>query len=230
MKRVRQTTPIVLVTVLITAVAIIALKAPAGSLDPTAAPGSTMHTLDEIYANTLKSGTVVVPPEAVATLRGKSYLWAESIPGESTDDSRQDWIDIFGFEYDLNQVASTVGGAGGTTPRVDFSELKIIKQVDKASPLLTLRCCNGERINKVNLETTRLTKDGTAEILFRVELEHVIVSGVSPRFVYTGADYVLVEEVTLNFGKIRWVYSEYDPKGNSQEHEAAWDLMANVEI
>jgi type VI secretion system secreted protein Hcp len=231
MKKAKQTAPIVFVTILITAVVIFALRAPAGSLEPTSAPGPTMHTLDEIYANTLNSSTsstgVIVPPEGAATERGKSYLWIDEVRGESTDDERRDWIDIFGYEYVMTQTYTDPSGGGGSAGRVSFDAITIIKQVDKTSPQLSLHCCTGRHLNRVYIESTLLTADRIPGVYYRIELEDVVVAGVAPRLVHVGGEYVLMEEVSLRFGKIKWIYSEYDPKGGVQEFEQGWDLEAN---
>ncbi len=231
MKKAKQTAPIVFVTILITAVVIFALRAPAGSLEPTSAPGPTMHTLDEIYANTLNSNTssssVIVPPEGAATRRGKSYLWIEGVPGESTDDKRDLWIDIFGFEYAQTQTYDSSGSGGAGSARVEFSSVTITKQIDKASPQLSLNCCTGQHIPRVYIETTKAATDGSAEVLYKLELQDVLVTGVAPRLVYVGDEYVLMEELSLGFAKIKWIYSEYDPKGGVQEVKQGWDLEAN---
>lgn len=231
MKKAKQFTGITLVIISIVSIASLALKAPAGLLEPTSAPGSTMHTLDEIYANTLNSNTsstgVIVPPEGAAMGRGKSYLLVAGVPGESTDEERQGWIEIMGFSYEMlwQPPDPTGGGASGKT---DFSVITLVKQIDKASPFLSLYCANGTPIATVYIETTQVSKDTIPPVFYRIELENVLVAGVAPRLVYVGGEYVLIEEVALNYARIKWTYTYEDPKGDLHMFEQGWDLVENI--
>lgn len=233
MKKAKQFTGIFLVIISIVSIAGLALKAPAGLLEPTSAPGPTMHTLDEIYANTLNSSTsstgVIVPPEGAATGRGKSYLWVEGVPGESTDEERQGWIEIMGFSYEMlwQPPDPTGGGASGKT---DFSVITLVKQIDKASPFLSLYCANGTPIATVNIETTQVSTDTIPPVFYKIELEDVMVTGIAPRLVYVGGEYVLIEEVALNYATIKWTYTYVDPKGSAQTFEQGWNIVESSQL
>jgi len=57
----------------------------------------------------------------------------------------------------------------------------------------------------------------------------VIVSGVRPGGSAQGGENLPLEEVSFNYGKIEWTYTETDhrtgkPKGDVKAH---WDLVAN---
>lgn len=234
MKKAKQFTGIFLVIISIVSIAGLALKAPAGSLEPTSAPGPTMHTLDEIYANTLNSNTsstdVIVPPEGAAMGRGKNYLWVQGVPGESTDDERQGWIEIMGFSYEMLQQPRDLTGGGAGAGNTDFSVITLVKQIDKASPLLSLHCAKGELIAKIYIETTKVSTDSIPAVFYRIELEDVMVAGVAPRLVYVGGEYVLIEEVALNYAKIKWIYTYVDPKGTVELFERGWNLETNSQL
>ena len=231
MKNSKNFTTITLISLIILAAVLFTWKAPAGELEPTSPPGSTMHTLDEIYANTLKSNqvssSVIVPPEAAAARTGKSYLLIEGVDGEATEKDRENWIDIFGYSYELNQMPRDLGGAGGVTGRTDFSTITFVKQIDKTSPTLTFYCAKGERIPHVYIETTELTEEDPPRVLLRIELKKVMITRIAPRFVYTGNGYVMVEEFSFNFDEIKWIYNAYDNHGGQETNEKEWDLVAN---
>jgi type VI protein secretion system component Hcp len=56
-------------------------------------------------------------------------------------------------------------------------------------------------------------------------LEEVCVARVSPRLVYRGDGFVLMEEVALTFAKIKWEH--WDKEG--QRTDAQWNLKTNSE-
>lgn len=220
-KGITQSTVIVLGTV---ALFTIALYSPAGPLEPTAPPAGTMHTLNEIYANT---ASVVVPPEILARARGKAYMRIENFLGESQDPAHKDWIDIFGVSYKETMTPGSIGGGAG---KVSFSDLTVVKELDLSSPKLSLACAQGQHIKQIVIEC--MTSDpANPKKYYELRLTDVLVSGVTPKMVYRGDGFVFMEEVTFNFAQIEWVYYCYDEsgalKGTIRE---GWDIAANKRI
>ncbi|HPD45362.1 MAG TPA: type VI secretion system tube protein Hcp [Anaerohalosphaeraceae bacterium] len=125
-------------------------RAPSGELQPPGPPAKSMHTLDEIYANTAR---VVVPPEALATAGGPVYLQVHGVEGGVTEGDRKGWIEIFGFVNDMEFAADHLGGGGAG--KVQFAPVVVTKQLDKASPKLALACCKGTISSRVRIEWPR---------------------------------------------------------------------------
>ncbi len=82
------------------------------------------------------------------------YLKVDGIPGESTDQAHQGWIEIISFLHEVSQPAgsSTSRIGGRTGARVDMRDFCITKVVDKSSCLLHLYCCNGQHIPQIITE------------------------------------------------------------------------------
>ena len=193
-------------------------KAPGGSLEPPAAPGGTMHSLDEIYANT---AGVIVPPEALATARGPAYLYVDGVRGEVTESLHRDWIAIFGLAHDM-ELAISYGAGAPTAGRVQMAPFVVTKEWDEASPRLSLKCCNGQNINRIVAEWISNVDAGLVNL--RVTLENVLVSRVSQRLVRRGDGFVLMEEVSFVFRKIKWEYR--NDKGDMVIVQ--WDVVTNT--
>lgn len=202
----------------------VAMYSPAGPLEPTAPPAGTMHTLDEIYANT---ASVVVPPEALAKARGKAYLRIDTILGESKDPAHKDWIDIFVMSYQETMSVTYGGGGGAGTGRVSFSDLIVVKELDRSSPKLALACAQGQHIKQIVIEC--MTSDPANPKKYNeIRLTDVLVSGVTPKMVYRGDGFVFMEEVAFNFARIEWTYYIYDESGNLKgQVPAYWSLIEN---
>jgi type VI secretion system secreted protein Hcp len=207
---------------------VMALDLPAGPLDPPAAPSPTMHTLDDIYANT---AGVIVPPEAAARPRGPSYLSVAGIPGEC-DADHKDWIDIFGYDFEVS-VPDTTYYSSGRDPSQwsKFRYVNVIKEVDKASPLLMLKCAQGQTIPSVIIESTQPGNTGQSPVYMRLQLTNVVISRIAPRLVYRGDSYVHMEEVSLYYEKIEWRYDVIAPDGTKVETvQEGWNLKFNQKV
>jgi type VI secretion system secreted protein Hcp len=157
------------------------------------------------------------------------FLKIDGIPGESTDDKHKDWIELLSFNHGLSQPSagsrSTSGGAA--SGRCDHQDFSVVKALDKSSPKLALFCCNAKHIDKINVELCRAT--GDKQKYMEYNMSNVIVSSVRPGGSSKGNESLPVEEVSFNYGKIEWVYTETDhatgkPKGNVKTN---WDLIAN---
>ena len=103
-----------------------------------------------------------------------------------------------------------------------------MKTVDKASPKLYQALCSGQRIAKITVELALAT--GEKETYMTYKLTDCIVSSTRPQGSTKGTDDRPLEEVTFNYGKIQWTYTELDretgqPKGDVT---AFWDVISNT--
>jgi type VI secretion system secreted protein Hcp len=158
-----------------------------------------------------------------------AFLKIDGIPGESTDDKHKDWVEILSYSHGVSQPASRARSTGGgaSAERCDHADLSIVKVLDKASPKLALFCCNGTHIKTVKIELCRAT--GDKQKYMEYLLSDVIVSSCRPGGSAHGGEALPLEEVSFNYGKIEWTYTETDhatgkPKGDVK---ANWDLKAN---
>lgn len=158
-----------------------------------------------------------------------AFLKIETIPGESTDSKHANWIEVLSYSHGVSQLSSGSASSGGarSSSRCDHTDFSIVKTLDKASPLLNLSCCNGEHISKVNLHLSRAT--GDKQVYMKYEMEDVIVSSVRPGGSSKGGDSLPLEEVSFNYGKISWTYTETDHKTGKAKGDIKkfWDLTVN---
>jgi len=157
------------------------------------------------------------------------FLKIDVIPGECTDDKHKDWIEILSYSHGLSQPASGSVSSGGarSAERCDHQDFSLVKTLDKTSPKLSLFCCNGEHIKKINMELCRAT--GNKQKYMEYVLSDVIVSSVRPGGSAQGGEALPLEEVTLSYGKIEWVYTATDHKTGASKGDvkAHWDLVTN---
>lgn len=80
-----------------------------------------------------------------------AYMMVKGVAGESSDKDHDGWIELLDYDFSIAQkvsnTASSVGGA--SAERSDFTDFTIVKQLDKASPLLSLACAEGRHIDTI---------------------------------------------------------------------------------
>ncbi len=157
------------------------------------------------------------------------FLKIDGVPGESTDDKHTEWIELLSYSHGVSQMSSgsVSSGGGRSAERCDHQDFSVVKTLDKASPKLNLYCCNGTHIKLINIELCRAT--GDKQKYMEYILTDSIVSSVRPGGSSQGGEALPLEEVTFNYGKIEWVYTETDhktgkPKGDVKTN---WDLELN---
>jgi type VI secretion system secreted protein Hcp len=161
-----------------------------------------------------------------------AFLKIKEIPGESTDDAHKEWIEILSYNTGISQTASgsASSGGGASSERADFQDFSIVKALDKASPKLALACADGTHISEVKLELCRAGGDKLKYMEYR--MSNCIVSSVRPGGSSQGGETLPLEEVSFNYGKIEWIYTQQkraDGRGGGNV-ATGWDLEANKKV
>jgi type VI secretion system secreted protein Hcp len=118
--------------------------------------------------------------------------------------------------------ASLASGNGGAASNVSFSDLRIIKVLDKSSPILFQDTASAKLINNGTLELVR--PDG--QVFMDYKLSNVLVTSVQD--LGSGKDGTTDEQVSLRFSKIEWDYTPYDATGHAGSTvTGSWDRLTN---
>jgi type VI secretion system secreted protein Hcp len=155
------------------------------------------------------------------------YLQIDGIKGESTDDRHRDWIECKSVSWELRQPRSATASSGGghTAERCEHGEIVVAKLADLASPILLQNCSTGRTLAKARIEFMRADGLGDRIKYFEIELENVLIGGVSPSI--REGD-ILSEYVALKYSRIKWKYIQQKVAGGSGGNVAGgWDLSAN---
>ena len=153
------------------------------------------------------------------------FLELDGIPGESKDTTHKGLIDILSWSWGMSQSGSFHMGGGGGAGKVNVNDISFTKWVDKASPELMLKCCNGTHIPKGKL-IVRKAGENPVEYLV-INFEKLLVSSISTGG--SGGEDRLTENLTLNFAKYSVEYVEQDDKGKGMTPiKSSWDIEANV--
>jgi type VI secretion system secreted protein Hcp len=155
-----------------------------------------------------------------------TFLKIDGILGESSDEKYKDWIEVLSLYWRMRQPTSaTASSAGGATAeRANFSDFKVVKRIDKATPKLALACADGTHIKEINIELCRAGGDRVKYMEYK--LSNCIVSSISTGGSSGGEP---SETLTFNYGKIEWTYTRQRRSDGSGAGNVAagWDLQTN---
>jgi type VI secretion system secreted protein Hcp len=156
----------------------------------------------------------------------EGYLKIDGVPGECTEDKHADWIEVLSFDHGITQPTSATASSagGGTTGQSEHKDFSFVKYIDKASPKLYELCSTGKHIKDATLELWRAGGDKVKYL--EVVMEEVVISGVHPGASKT-SDGFPTESVSLNYGTIKWVYTQQKRKDGSGGGNVTggWDLI-----
>ncbi|HEU4775313.1 MAG TPA: type VI secretion system tube protein Hcp [Telluria sp.] len=155
------------------------------------------------------------------------YLQIDGIKGESGDSEHKDWIECNSVNWGVTQPKSATGSSAGghTAERCEHSDITLTKLADLASPLLLQTCSSGKTIPKAKFEFLRADGDGKRVKYFEIELENLIISGVTPAI---SEGKILAENVALKYSKVKWKYTQQKVSGGAAGNTTGgWDLSAN---
>jgi type VI secretion system secreted protein Hcp len=190
-----------------------------------------------IPAQAVATDDVVDPPsscpcptetgtQGASAARGNAFLYIAGMPGESEDAGHQNWVDVLAFSHEISAAGPGSTGSSRGAVRPQHQDIVIVKEIDKTSPKLALACCKGTHIPTVEIEFCRIADN---EVYMKYELTDVVISSVAPSYSHRAAgEFTHTEQVTIRYGKIKWIYTEYDYSGKPQGNvEAWWDVTLN---
>jgi type VI secretion system secreted protein Hcp len=138
-----------------------------------------------------------------------AYLFIDGISGPST--SRTDCIDTLSFSWGVSQTAVYGAGASGKEAkagRADFSNLSIMKVLDKTTPLLCDHCATGNILDKVYILYDKPVGD-KQQAYFRIFLKDALITSVQ----LSGSNENPTESVSFAFQGVEVGYNPEDDTG-----------------
>jgi len=151
-----------------------------------------------------------------------AYLYVDGVEGPST--SKTGHIDVLSFSWGVSQTAVYGAGASGKEAkagRADFSNLTIMKVLDKTTPLLCDHCASGDVLKKVYLLYDKPVGDKQADY-FRVWIKDALVTSVQ----LSGSNENPSESISFAFQAVEIAYK---PEKDDGSLDAAISKGYNLE-
>lgn len=153
------------------------------------------------------------------------FLKIEGVPGESTDNTHRDEIDILSWSWGATQSGTMHTGGGGSAGSATFGDISVTKYVDKASPLLMLHCANGNSFPSATLYVRKA--GGTPLEYVKIAMTKVMITRVDLAMVASQS--VQTEQISLNFESFRYEYVPQKPDGSADAAvRIEWDIPTNT--
>ncbi|MCA9689813.1 MAG: type VI secretion system tube protein Hcp [Myxococcales bacterium] len=144
------------------------------------------------------------------------------IQGDSTQTSlgREGSIECIFFEDSVRTARDK--STGEATGRRSYEPIRILKRIDRSSPLLAKALCNNEAVDgEFKFFRPNPAGDGTTEHFFTIEILNGRINDIvrtSPNCIDPASSTAPpLEEVSFVFETIRWIFV---PTG--AEHEDTW--------
>jgi type VI secretion system secreted protein Hcp len=139
-----------------------------------------------------------------------AYLFIDGVEGPST--SKTGHIDVLSFSWGVSQQSTYGAGASGKEAkagRANFSDLTIMKVLDKTSPLLCDHCASGDILKKVYIVYDKPV--GTEQMdYFRIYLKDALISSVQ----LSGSNENPTESVSFAFQAVEIAYKAEKDDGS----------------
>ncbi len=132
-----------------------------------------------------------------------AYLYVDGVDGPST--SKPGCIDVLSFSWGVSQTAVYGAGASGKEAkagRADFSNLSIMKVLDKTTPLLCDHCATGNILPKVYILYDKPVGD-KQQAYFRIWVKDALITSVQ----LSGSSENPTESVSFAFQGVEIAYA-----------------------
>ena len=125
------------------------------------------------------------------------FLKLDGIDGESVDSKHKGEIEILSFSWGVSSSASATRG-GASAGKVSQNDFSFVKRLDKATPQLLGKVCQGEHLGSGML-TLRKRGENQQEYL-KIELENVVITSYQTGG--SGGESEPVEQVSFSFQSV----------------------------
>ncbi|HEX8393367.1 MAG TPA: type VI secretion system tube protein Hcp [Longimicrobium sp.] len=150
----------------------------------------------------------------------------ENVPGTSLMTGFTGQIEAMSYSHGVAmQVTGDVSNTERTSGKPRHQDFMITKYLDKASPLLNQKCCEGTDLGTV-LITVGRNDNGSVIPLIVYTLSNAVLSSVN---VGGGGGDKPVESLALNYSGIKWDFTAQKEAGGKDGTVAgSWDLGKNA--
>jgi type VI secretion system secreted protein Hcp len=150
----------------------------------------------------------------------------DKFKGESRDKTHPAEIDVLAWSWGMSNSGTAHMGGGAGAGKANIQDVSLTKYVDASSAALMLACCTGEHVPTATLV---VRKAGTTPVEYIVvTMTECLITAVSTGG--SGGEDRLTENVTVNFSKVKFSYTEQDATGKAKTpaKDFTFDIAGNI--
>ena len=137
-----------------------------------------------------------------------AYLEISDIEGSSKIEGREGWIEVLGFDHKVYMPTDRKDGSA-TGTRV-HEDCVLLKNFDKASPVLYEYLCNGKLIPEASLHWYQIDENGQEVEYYTHKFENARVTAIRPHMPDVdnpaNEQYKHLERVGMRYEKVTWTF------------------------
>ncbi len=153
-----------------------------------------------------------------------TYIKFDGVEGESQHKDHKGEVDVLSWSWAVSNAAPVAGGGGSGVGKAHPSDLHIMHNYDKASPVLAKKCAQGKHFPTVVL-AARKAGEGQVDFL-KITMKEVFITSVAPS---SGSGGDIVESVSMSYGQIDFSYKPQDATGGlGGEVKFGWNVKTSV--
>lgn len=151
--------------------------------------------------------------------------FSPEVKGESKDSVHTGEIDILAWSWGANNSGTAQVGGGGGAGKVNVHDISVTKYVDLSSATLLQGVSQGKHFTSATLTVRKA--GGTPLEYIVIEFDEVLVTSVAVGG--SGGEDRLTENISLNFAKFKYVYTEQlDTGGAGTQGKWNWNISSNA--
>jgi type VI secretion system secreted protein Hcp len=156
------------------------------------------------------------------------FLKIDGVEGESKDAKHTNEIQLESWSFGVSQTGTSVTGQGLGGGKANFQDFHFTMKVQKASPVLFLKCATGEHIGKAVLSCR---KSGTTQQDYNIwTFSELIISSFQTGGTGAGDD-LPMDSISFNYSKIEVEYKMQNDKGIvGSPVKAGYNLKQNKKV
>ena len=156
-----------------------------------------------------------------------AYLsFFDSADGESIVKGREKWVEIQGWDWDIEAESSWTKGGGASVGKPQPGAMRWVHHFDLASPKILGNMCTGKAFPKVQLDVLRPSGTGVSTLFFTALMESAFVTKVSTAMSEEG---IILQTVEMVFKSIKLDYTAQSPKGGAGVKATFnWDIPSGT--
>ena len=147
--------------------------------------------------------------------------------GESTQKGMEKWVEIQGWDWDVEAESSWTKGGGASVGKPNPGKLNFQHFYDTASNVILGYICTGKAFPKIELKMQKASARENPENFFTMTMEGVFITRVSNMATSEG---VVIQRVELVFKTVKIDYRPQDSRtgGMGVVRTFNWDIPAGT--